>query len=85
MSNATIGTIYLLVGGLVFVLGFVILRESPRERTNRATALMLFVAGLGSVLGAIGFSLESLPGARAGSNAPPMRRGRPGPTSFCWT
>jgi len=68
MSNATIGTIYLLVGGLVFVLGFVILRESPRERTNRATALMLFVAGLGSVLGAIGFSLESLPGTRAGSN-----------------
>ena len=40
MSNATIGTIYLLVGGLVFVLGFVILRESPRERTNRATACL---------------------------------------------
>ncbi len=68
MSNATIGTIYLLVGGLVIFLGLVILRESPRERTNRATALMLFVAGLGSVLGAIGFSLESIPGARAGSN-----------------
>ena len=66
MSNATIGTIYLLVGGLVFVLGLVILRESPRERTNRATALMLFVAGLGSMLGAVGFSLDT--GARAGSN-----------------
>ena len=68
MSNTTIGTIYLLVGGLVLFLGLVILRESPRERTNRATALMLFVAGLGSVLGAIGFSLESVAGARAGSN-----------------
>lgn len=68
MSNATIGTIYLLVGGLVFVLGLVILRESPRERTNRATALMLFVAGLGSMLGAVGFSVEPIPGAPAGSN-----------------
>ena len=68
MSNVTIGTLYLLVGGLVFILGLVILRESPRERTNRATALMLFVAGLGSVLGAIGFSLESITGPRAGSN-----------------
>ena len=28
MSNATIGTIYLLVGGLVIFLGLVILRES---------------------------------------------------------
>lgn len=68
MTNATIGTIYLLVAGLVFLLGFVILREAPRERLNRATALMLFFAGLGSVLGAIGFVLESLSAARAGSN-----------------
>ncbi|HET7498935.1 MAG TPA: hypothetical protein VFM00_11605, partial [Candidatus Eisenbacteria bacterium] len=68
MSNATIGSIYLLVAGLVFLLGFVILREAPRERLNRATALMLFFAGLGSVLGAIGFILESLSAARAGSN-----------------
>jgi serine phosphatase RsbU (regulator of sigma subunit) len=68
MSNATIGTVYLLVAGLVFLLGFVILRENPRERLNRATALMLFFAGLGSVLGAIGFILESLGGARVGAN-----------------
>src|SRR5688572_6304729 len=67
MSNATIGTIYLLVAGLVFLLGFVILREAPRERLNRATALMLFFAGLGSVLGAIGFVLESIAAARAGT------------------
>jgi serine phosphatase RsbU (regulator of sigma subunit) len=68
MSNGTIGTIYLLVAGLVFLLGFVILREAPRERLNRATALMLFFAGLGSVLGAIGFIVESISGARAGAN-----------------
>ena len=68
MSNGTIGTIYLLVAGLVFLLGFVILREAPRERLNRATALMLFFAGLGSVLGAIGFVGESISGARAGAN-----------------
>lgn len=68
MSNATIGTIYLLVAGLVFLLGFVILREAPRERLNRATALMLFFAGLGSVLGAIGFILESISTVRVGSN-----------------
>ncbi|HEX7077225.1 MAG TPA: SpoIIE family protein phosphatase [Candidatus Eisenbacteria bacterium] len=68
MSNGTIGSIYLIVAALVFLLGFVILRESPRERLNRATALMLFVAGLGSVLGAVGFVLESFSAARAGSN-----------------
>lgn len=68
MTNGTIGTVYLIVAALVFLLGFVILRESPRERLNRATALMLFVAGLGSVLGAVGFILESFSAARAGSN-----------------
>src|SRR5512135_2727596 len=50
-----LSTLYLLVGGLVFLLGFVILREGPGEKANRATALMLFSGGMGSVLGAIGF------------------------------
>ncbi len=68
MMNAPIGTIYLLVAGLVFLLGFVILREAPRERANRATALMLFFAGLGSVLGAIGFILEGVGAAKQGTN-----------------
>lgn len=67
MTNGTVGTAYLLVAGLVFLLGFVILRES-RERANRATALMLFFAGLGSVLGAIGFILEAVGAAEAGTN-----------------
>ena len=53
--NSFLSTLYLLVGGLVFLLGFVILREGPGEKANRATALMLFSGGMGSVLGAIGF------------------------------
>ncbi len=58
MYSFTVATLYLIVGGLVFLLGIVILREAPREKANRATALMLFFGGLGSVLGAIGFILE---------------------------
>ncbi len=69
MHGFTVATLYLIVGGLVFLLGIVILREAPRERANRATALMLFFGGLGSVLGAIGFILEEAGGkaAHAGS------------------
>ena len=68
MNNPTVGTVYLVVAGLVFLLGFVILKEAPRERTNRATALMLFFAGLGSGLGAIGFVLENPAAAKGGVN-----------------
>ena len=68
MYRFTVATIYLIVGGLVFLLGIMILREAPREKANRATALMLFFGGLGSVLGAIGFILEGAGGPhRAGS------------------
>ncbi len=65
MHGFTVATLYLLVGGLVFLLGIVILREAPREKANRATALMLSFGGLGSVLGAIGFILEGAGGAAA--------------------
>ena len=68
MANATVGSVYLFVAGLVFMLGFVILREAPRERANRATSLMLFFAGFGSMLGATGFILESINAAKPGSN-----------------
>jgi len=68
MHGFTVATLYLIVGGLVFLLGVVILREAPREKANRATFLMLFFGGLGSVLGAVGFILEGAGGtARAGS------------------
>src|SRR5689334_20501809 len=68
MTNATVGSVYFLVAGLVFLLGFVILREGPKERANRATSLMLFFAGLGSLLGASGFILESIGAAKPGTN-----------------
>lgn len=64
MYSFTVATLYLIVGGLVFLLGIVILREAPREKANRATALMLFFGGLGSVLGAIGFILEGAKGLK---------------------
>lgn len=68
MFGFKIATLYLLVGGLVFLLGFLILREAPREKANRATALMLSFGGLGSVLGAIGFILEdAITAPRAGT------------------
>jgi serine phosphatase RsbU (regulator of sigma subunit) len=67
-AGYTVATLYLIVGGLVFLLGIVILREAPKEKANRATALMLFFGGLGSVLGAIGFILEGAGGkAKIGS------------------
>ena len=34
---------------LVFLLGFIILRENPRYRLNRIVALMLFFGGLGAI------------------------------------
>ena len=52
-----VATLYLIVGALVFLLGFVILREAPGEKGNRATSLMLFSGGIGSVLGGIGLLL----------------------------
>ncbi len=66
--NAPIATIYLLVGVFVFLLGIVILREAPRERVNRATAFMLFSGGLGCLLGAVGFVLETLQVSRGATN-----------------
>ena len=68
VGNTPITLIYLLVGALVILLGIIILREAPRERANRATALMLFSGGIGSVLGAIGFVINSMGPNPNGSN-----------------
>ncbi|HET9886430.1 MAG TPA: hypothetical protein VFR10_02865, partial [bacterium] len=46
-------TAYLISGALMLFLGFVVLRENPRQRVNRATAGMLLFGGLGPILGAI--------------------------------
>src|SRR5512144_167096 len=66
--NSFLATLYLLVGALVALLGFVILREGPREKANRATALMLFSGGIGSVLGGIGLLLLGVGATRGDPN-----------------
>jgi hypothetical protein len=73
VAGFTIATLYLIVGGLVFLLGIVILREAPREKANRATALMLFFGGLGSVLGAIGFIVEGAAPVKGAATADLLR------------
>ncbi len=50
--ESVLATVYLFVGVLTTLLGLVILRESPSTRLNRVTALMLFFAGVGALLGA---------------------------------
>jgi sigma-B regulation protein RsbU (phosphoserine phosphatase) len=45
----------LALGGLVFLLGLLILRENPRQRLNRVVASMLFFGGLGSLLAGLEF------------------------------
>jgi sigma-B regulation protein RsbU (phosphoserine phosphatase) len=55
-------TAYLISGALMLFLGFVVLRENPRQRVNRATAGMLLFGGLGPILGAIS-KLTALPAA----------------------
>src|SRR5688572_29445864 len=68
IGSTPVGLLYLLVGLFVFLLGLVILREAPGERANRATAFMLFTSGFGSMLGAIGFLLDTGSGSRTGAN-----------------
>jgi sigma-B regulation protein RsbU (phosphoserine phosphatase) len=50
-----LSTLNLSLGGLVFLLGFLILRENPGQRLNRIVALMLFFGGLGAVFAALTF------------------------------
>jgi serine phosphatase RsbU (regulator of sigma subunit) len=50
--DLVLATAYLTCGALMLFLGFVVLRENPRQRVNRATAGMLVFGGLGPILGA---------------------------------
>src|SRR5262245_8107748 len=54
-SFLVLSTLELSLGGLVFLLGFIILRENPSHRLNRTVAMMLFFGGLGAVLAALSF------------------------------
>jgi serine phosphatase RsbU (regulator of sigma subunit) len=52
-SSHLLATVNLVLGGLVFLLGFVILRENPRQRLNRVVSMLLLFGGLGAVLAAL--------------------------------
>jgi len=68
-SFRLLATLNMCLGGLVFLLGILILRENPRQRLNRVVALMLFFGGLGSILTAMSL-LEAGPvGTAAGGLA----------------
>lgn len=54
-ASLILATLNMALGGLVFLLGFVILRENPGQRLNRVVALMLFFGGLGAILAATTF------------------------------
>jgi serine phosphatase RsbU (regulator of sigma subunit) len=63
-SLLVLATINLVLGGLVFLLGILILRENPRQRLNRVVSLMMFFGGFGALLTAL-----SLLQGRAGTPA----------------
>ncbi|TMQ71044.1 MAG: hypothetical protein E6K80_06690, partial [Candidatus Eisenbacteria bacterium] len=67
-SHLALSTLNLGLGGLVFLLGLVILRENPQLRLNRLVAMMLFFGGFGAVLAGIAF----LPGRADQSAAPEL-------------
>src|SRR5438445_13893038 len=64
-SFLLLSTLNLSLGGLVFLLGFIILRENPGQRLNRVVALMLFFGGLGAILTALAFLSTGPAGAAA--------------------
>jgi len=70
MSNSllALATINLVLGGLVFLLGILILRENPRQRLNRVVSLMMFFGGFGALLTALGL-LQARAGATAAASA----------------
>ncbi|MEO5616952.1 MAG: GAF domain-containing SpoIIE family protein phosphatase [Candidatus Eisenbacteria bacterium] len=67
-SYLLLSTLNFSLGGLVFLLGFIILRENPRHRLNRIVALMLFFGGVGAFLAAASF-LAARAGTRTASTA----------------
>ena len=67
-SSQVLATVNLVLGGLVFLLGFVILRENSRQRLNRVVSSMLFFGGFGAVLAALSL-LVSGTGGGAGLQA----------------
>ena len=52
--------IYLTVGVLLALIGILIFRESPSQRINRATAVMLILAALAPIMGAFGLLINKM-------------------------
>ncbi len=52
---------YLTLGVLIFLLGWVILKENVRQRINRITGFMMFFAGTGPIFAAIGLLIRVSP------------------------
>lgn len=65
-SYLALASLNLILGGLVFLLGLVILRENATQRLNRIVSLMLFLGGFGSVLSALALVLPSPTPGRPG-------------------
>lgn len=71
MSNSSnlLATINLVLGGLVFLLGLVILRENPKQKLNRVVSLLLFFGGFGAVFSALALMLPTRGAASVTQNA----------------
>jgi sigma-B regulation protein RsbU (phosphoserine phosphatase) len=65
--------VYLICGIILFLLGLLIFREDARQRLNRITAAMLFLAALGPILAAFGLLLEQV-GPRPGVDVDLLNR-----------
>ncbi len=59
-ANLYIAAFYMAGGMALFLLGLVILRENPKQRLNRVTSTMMFLGGLGPLLGAFGTMVQYL-------------------------
>lgn len=71
MSNSSnlLATVNLVLGGLVFLLGLVILRENPKQKLNRIVSLLLFFGGFGAVFSALALMLPGKNAASVTQNA----------------
>ncbi len=71
MSNSSnlLATISMVLGGLVFLLGLVILRENTKQRLNRIVALLLFFGGFGAVFAAVALLAPGAGAATVSQNA----------------
>ncbi len=71
MTNTylALASINLILGGLVFLLGLVILRENSAQRLNRVVSLMLFFGGFGAVLSALALVLPAPAAGQPGVQA----------------